>query len=123
MNFRIFNILTAILLSMSAFSQKASDSLSTYQGQNLLQINGYQRILQNLEAVPNGMTFGGYAEVLYNQPESANGEIDVQRLILLFGYKFDDRVQMVTEIEFEHVKEVYVEQAFKSEEATKSFEM
>jgi hypothetical protein len=112
MNFRIFNILTAILLSMSAFSQKASDSLSTYQGQNLLQINGYQRILQNLEAVPNGMTFGGYAEVLYNQPESANGEIDVQRLILLFGYKFDDRTQFVTEVEFEHVKEVYIEQAF-----------
>ena len=31
---------------------------------------------------------------------------------MLFGYKFDERVQFVTEIEFEHVKEVYVEQAF-----------
>ena len=33
--------------------------------------------LQNLEAVPNGMTFGGYTQVLYNQPKSVNGEIDV----------------------------------------------
>ncbi|MEK9604150.1 MAG: hypothetical protein VW127_06990 [Flavobacteriaceae bacterium] len=101
-----------ILVGVDAYSQNTIDSLSNYSTQNLLQINGYQRILQNLEAVPNGMTFGGYAEVLYNQPESANGEIDVQRLILLFGYKFDDRTQFVTEVEFEHVKEVYIEQAF-----------
>ena len=79
MNFRIFNILTAILLSMSAFSQKASDSLSTYQGQNLLQINGYQRILQNLEAVPNGMTFGGYAR------ESGPLLIDLKGIEIPFG--------------------------------------
>lgn len=108
-------IKTSILITFSMIStfltgQKLSDSL--YYNQSLLQINGYQRILQNLEAVPNGMTFGGYAEVLYNQPESSNGEIDVQRLILLFGYKFDDRTQFVTELEFEHVKEVYIEQAF-----------
>jgi hypothetical protein len=31
---------------------------------------------------------------------------------MLFGYKFDDKIQFVTEIEFEHVQEVYVEQAF-----------
>ncbi|MDB4264412.1 hypothetical protein N9858_06275, partial [Flavobacteriaceae bacterium] len=53
-----------------------------------------------------------YGEVLYNKPENLNAEIDIQRLVLLFGYKFDERVQFVTEIEFEHVKEVYVEQAF-----------
>lgn len=112
MSFKSLILMLTILMLSSAFvmGQKITDSL--YYNQNLLQINGYQRILQNLEAVPNGMTFGGYAEVLYNQPESANGEIDVQRLILLFGYKFDDRTQFVTELEFEHVKEVYIEQAF-----------
>lgn len=103
-------LITFSMISTFMTGQKLSDSL--YYNQNLLQINGYQRILQNLEAVPNGMTFGGYAEVLYNQPESSNGEIDVQRLILLFGYKFDDRTQFVTELEFEHVKEIYIEQAF-----------
>ena len=34
------------------------------------------------------------------------------RMVLLFGYKFNDKVQFVTEIELEHVEEVYVEQAF-----------
>jgi hypothetical protein len=33
----------------------------TWKNQNLIQINGYKKILQNIEAVPNGMTFGGCA--------------------------------------------------------------
>lgn len=88
-------------------SSISSDSLAA-----ALQINGYQRILNNLSGIPQGVTLGGYGEILYNQPENKNGELDVQRLVMLFGYKFDDRVQFVTEIEYEHVKEVYVEQAF-----------
>jgi hypothetical protein len=32
--------------------------------------------------------------------------------VLLFGYKFNSRTQFITELEVEHVKEVYVEQAF-----------
>ncbi len=106
------HLLAFFMISFCSYAQNVADSLEISMNQNLLQINGYQRILQNLEAIPNGMTLGGYAEVLYNQPESVNGEIDVQRLILLFGYKFDDRTQFVTELEFEHVKEVYIEQAF-----------
>ena len=85
----------------------AADSLA-----QSLQINGYQRILKNLSGIPQGVTIGGYGEILYNQPNNLNGELDVQRLVMLFGYKFDERVQFVTEIEYEHVKEVYIEQAF-----------
>jgi hypothetical protein len=33
-------------------------------------------------------------------------------MVLMFGYKFNDKTQFVSEVEFEHVKEVYVEQAF-----------
>jgi len=33
-------------------------------------------------------------------------------MVLLFGYNFSEKVQFFTEVEFEHVKEVYVEQAF-----------
>lgn len=58
------------------------------------------------------LTIGGYCEIIYNQPESLNGELDVQRLVMMFGYKFNDKVQFFTEIEYEHVKEVFVEQAF-----------
>jgi hypothetical protein len=58
------------------------------------------------------LTIGGYGEINYNQPEADNGELDVQRLVLMFGYKFNERTQFITEIEFEHVSEVFVEQAF-----------
>ena len=58
------------------------------------------------------LTIGGYGEITYNQPEGDNGELDVQRLVLMFGYKFNERTQFITEIEFEHVSEVFVEQAF-----------
>ncbi|MDY7396587.1 porin [Aureibaculum sp. 2210JD6-5] len=74
------------------------------------QINAAQRLIST--NVNNGVIVGGYGEITYNQPEGDNGELDVQRLVLLLGYKFSDKVQFVTEIEFEHVKEVYVEQAF-----------
>ncbi len=59
MKYNITNFLILLMISLSAQAQNVSDSLSIYKDQNLLQINGYQRILQNLEAVPNGMTFGG----------------------------------------------------------------
>lgn len=74
------------------------------------QINAAQRLLSGNYA--SAVTVGAYGEVLYNQPEGANGELDVQRLVLLFGYNFNDKVQFVTEIEVEHVEEVFVEQAF-----------
>jgi len=73
--------------------------------------NTAQRILSgNIKT--KGVTVGGYGEITYNRPTGKNAELDVQRLVLLFGYKFDDRTQFITEVEFEHVKEVYIEQAF-----------
>ncbi|MCO4820828.1 MAG: hypothetical protein KC469_02090 [Flavobacteriaceae bacterium] len=74
------------------------------------QKNAAQNILNGTAS--KGITVGGYAEIDYNQPEGANGKMDVHRLVMLLGYKFNDRVQFVTEIEYEHVKELYVEQAF-----------
>ena len=59
-----------------------------------------------------GLTLGGYAEVHYNGESGKNAKLDVHRMVLLLGYKFNDRTQFITELEFEHVKEVYVEQAF-----------
>jgi len=56
--------------------------------------------MSNFEAIPQGVSLQGYGEILYNQPDNANGELDVQRLVLLFGYKFNERLQFITEIEF-----------------------
>ncbi len=97
----------AILVSSLGFSQSISqDSTSTKNQQQ----NAAQTILTN--NLPKGVTVGGYAQVDYNQPEGDNGNLDVHRLVMLLGYKFNDKVQFVTEIEYEHVKELYVEQAF-----------
>jgi hypothetical protein len=58
------------------------------------------------------LTIGGYGEVQYIQPEGQNGELNVERMVLFFGYKFNDRVQFVTEIEIEDAKKIETEQAF-----------
>jgi hypothetical protein len=59
---------------------------------------------------------GGYAQIDYNQPvkdgQQSNANLDVHRLVLLFGYRFNERTNFVAELELEHVSEVYVEQAF-----------
>jgi hypothetical protein len=101
-----------LFLTFNLNAQTSNTPYTTLSDSIQLQINGYQRILQNLQGIPAGVTLGGYAEATYNQPTKEDGEMDIQRLVLLFGYKFDERVQFVTEIEYEHVKEVYVEQAF-----------
>jgi len=71
---------------------------------------------QNLLNSTKKLTVGGYGQIDYNQgfndTARTNGKLDVHRMVLFFGYKFNDRVNFVTEVEFEHVKEVYVEQAF-----------
>lgn len=75
--------------------------------------NAAQTILSNTN---NKVTIGGYAQVDYNQKMEqgvANtGTLDVHRMVMLFGYRFNERTNFVTELELEHVKEVYVEQAF-----------
>lgn len=68
------------------------------------------------------LTVGGYAQIDYNQPlvngTFSNGNLDVHRMVLMFGYKFNKKTQFISEVEFEHVKEVFVEQAFLQYEIT-----
>ena len=97
----------AFFMTTFAFAQTLQDSI-TFDPQK--QLNAAQRLLSGNYA--SQVTVGAYGEVLYNQPEGSNGELDVQRLVMLLGYRFNDQVQFITEIEFEHVEEVFVEQAF-----------
>ena len=98
-----------ILVGSGAMAQVMSTDTTTNapmnSAQNILSGNGGKTII-----------IGGYAQIDYNQPfndtASANGKMDVHRMIIFMGYKFNDRVQFVTEVEMEHVKELYVEQAF-----------
>ena len=104
---RITYLTLALLLSVIASAQTVQDSI-TFDPQK--QLNAAQRILSGNYG--ESVTVGAYGELTYNQPEAQNGELDVQRLVLLFGYKFNDKTQFVTEVEFEHVEEVFIEQAF-----------
>lgn len=97
----------AIFVSAFTFAQTVSQDTTTTKNQ---QQNAVQNILNGTAS--KGITVGGYAQIDYNQPEGANGKMDVHRMVMLLGYKFNDKVQFVTEIEYEHVKEVYIEQAF-----------
>lgn len=94
-----------ILLFCATLSQAQTDSTNTYQ-------NTANRMMQT----DRKLTIGGYAQIDYNQPLNSetynNGQLDVHRMVLLFGYKFNSRTQFITELEVEHVKEVFVEQAF-----------
>lgn len=78
-------------------------------------VNG-QNAAESLLDSDSKLSIGGYAQIDYNQPLSSdvhqNGKMDIHRLVMLFAYRFNDRTQFVTEVEYEHVKEVYVEQAF-----------
>ena len=97
---RVLLLIVTILCTTVGYSQTNGSS----------NVNTAQRIL---DAGQNSkVTIGGYAQIDYNQPEGANGKMDVHRLVLMLGYKFNDKTQFITEIEFEHVKELYVEQAF-----------
>ena len=69
---------------------------------------------QNLGTkISEGVSIGGYAQIDYNEPDgSAPGKLDVHRLVMFLGYKFNDKVSFVSEIEYEHVTELYLEQAY-----------
>ncbi len=96
-----------LLFSCVLSAQSVTDSTSI---NTPFQVNTSQRILSNKSA--SGLTVGAYGEIVYNQIEEANGVLDVHRLVVFLGYKFDDRTQFVSEIEVEHVEEIFVEQAF-----------
>lgn len=100
-------LLATLLLLSQGIARAQSDSIMFDPH---AQLNAAQRLLSGNYA--SAVTVGVYGEMLYSQPEGGNGELDVERMVVLFGYRFNDRVQFVTELEIEHVEEVAVEQAF-----------
>ena len=100
-------LLFTIFAVSNSYAQTVQDSI-TFDPQK--QLNAAQRILSGNYG--GAVTVGAYGELVYNQPESQNGVLDVHRLVLLFGYRFNEKTQFVTEVEIEHVEEVFVEQAF-----------
>jgi len=87
---------------------------------------GFGPAASKVYGVPQGVSFGGYGEMLYQNyaqeneagvPISRTDAIDYLRQIIYFGYRFDDRLLFNSEIEFEHASsgkrgEVSVEFAY-----------
>lgn len=101
-----FTLFFALLISLS-FAQNAAENTEQKQGSKL--------------------KFGGYGQIDYNQAlinnTKANGKLDIHRLVLFMGYSFSPKWELVTEIELEHVKEIYVEQAYLSYKMNKYFNL
>ena len=97
-------ILAIVLISSTVGAQTYLDST----------VNSATKRIQFANA--NQFSIGSYGEAHYNQKIDdgtfQNGKVDLHRVILFMGYKFNKNLQFFAEIEFEHVAEVYVEQAF-----------
>ncbi|MDE1915887.1 MAG: hypothetical protein KGJ57_07480 [Sphingomonadales bacterium] len=54
-------------------------------------------------AGPN-TTIGGYGEVSYNAyvHDSSRNQADLKRFVLFFGHRFNDKLSLMSEVEFEH---------------------
>lgn len=90
-------ITVALLIGFIGFAQENSDENT-----------------QNLGTkISEGVSIGGYAQIDYNEPDGvAPGKLDVHRLVMFLGYKFNEKVSFMSEIEYEHVTELYMEQAY-----------
>lgn len=99
-------LLAALLIGFIGFAQENSEENT-----------------QNLGTkISEGVSIGGYAQIDYNEPDgSAPGKLDVHRMVMFLGYKFNDKVSFTSEIEYEHVSEVYIEQAYLKYKANEHF--
>ncbi|MCF6182607.1 hypothetical protein [Lutibacter sp.] len=105
---KITIIVAVLLLNLISYSQSKSGDLQHSSGQKILKKSTTSRI-----------TIGGYAQIDYNEPDGKEvGNLDIHRFVMLLGYKFNNKVSFLTEIEYEHVKEVFVEQAYIQYKAT-----
>ncbi|MFA5299236.1 MAG: hypothetical protein WC389_13690, partial [Lutibacter sp.] len=47
--------------------------------------------------ISEGVSIGGYAQIDYNEPDGAEpGELDVHRLVMFLGYKFNDKISFMS---------------------------
>jgi hypothetical protein len=76
----------------------------------------YLNTVETMLQKDGNLLLGGYGEVHYNQPLDNDtkelGVLDVHRIVMFLGYNFSAGTQFVSEIEFEHANEIWIEQAF-----------
>ncbi len=74
-------------------------------------VQGFGPAASKVYASKRGVSIGGYGEMLYQDfdsraddgtPSGLKSVADLERAVLYFGYKFNDRILFNSEIEFEH---------------------
>ena len=92
-------------------------------------IMGFGPAASKVYQVTQGVSIGGYGEILYENfasnrengtPATSLDIIDALRAVVYFGYKFDDRLLFNSEIEIEHANEAYLEFAYVDYRLTES---
>jgi hypothetical protein len=90
----------------------------------VLYLNGIGQITSSMNGSNEGtdhgqeqkLHWGAYGEIKFSQQMSDdfrnNAKLDIHRVVLLMDYDFNSRLRFTTEIEVEHVKEIYLEQAY-----------
>lgn len=82
---------------------------------------GFGPAASKVYKVDQGVSLGGYGEILYENfsgerqngsPSGSRDAADALRAILYFGYKFNDRLLLNSEIEIEHADEAFLEFAY-----------
>ncbi len=106
-------LLSTIILSftlVSSYAQIIKDTTKTNEPLNAVNTLVYSSS-QN-----QNLTIGAYGQIEFTQQfaDTArhNALIDVHRIVMFMGYKFNERAYFVSEFEFEHINEAAVEQAF-----------
>lgn len=95
------SLVVALFIGFIGYTQENSKETSQSEQQSLG------------NKITEGVSIGGYAQIDYNEPDgAAPGKLDVHRLVMFLGYKFNEKVSFVSEIEYEHVTELYLEQAY-----------
>ncbi len=65
-------------------------------------IHGLGPAASKVYEVEQGVSIGGYGEMLYQNQSGGDATLDFLRAVFYFGYKFNDRILFNSEIEFEH---------------------
>jgi len=68
------------------------------------QVAAVQTAAQDTHAEASATTIGGYGEVVYNnyRNKSVKDQADLQRFVLFFGHRFNDKLRLYSELEVEH---------------------
>ncbi len=67
-------------------------------------VHGLGPAASKVYGLEQGVSVGGYGEMLYTNRSSGDDQLDFLRGVFYFGYKFNDRILFNSEVEFEHAK-------------------